>query len=165
MPDDTIDTSEMPAVADWTGAQRGRFYKPKKLQKTLRIDADVLAWFEAQGPGHLTRMNRALRAAMLMEIRRKKNAKAVGNEVDPAAEANIFAIIEEAVKEGKMVWVPGSNKQELQVLQDNCHPPTQPSPHFEAAIADGKTPAPDTASVNFSISGMSRCSGMFGISS
>jgi uncharacterized protein (DUF4415 family) len=76
MPDDTIDTSEMPEVEDWSGAQRGRFYKPKKLQKTLRIDADVLAWFEAQGPGHLTRMNRALRAAMLMEIRRKKKGEA-----------------------------------------------------------------------------------------
>jgi uncharacterized protein (DUF4415 family) len=76
MPDDTIDTSEMPEVRDWSGAQRGRFYKPRKLQKTLRIDADVLAWFEAQGPGHLTRMNRALRATMLSEIRRKKKGGA-----------------------------------------------------------------------------------------
>jgi uncharacterized protein (DUF4415 family) len=76
MPDDTIDTSEMPEVQDWSGAVRGRFYKPKKVQKTLRIDADVLAWFEAQGPGHLTRMNRVLRAAMLWEIRRKKKGEA-----------------------------------------------------------------------------------------
>jgi uncharacterized protein (DUF4415 family) len=76
MPDVTIDTSDMPEVQDWSGAQRGRFYKPKKLQKTLRIDADVLAWFEAQGPGHLTRMNRALRATMLLEIRRKKKGEA-----------------------------------------------------------------------------------------
>lgn len=77
MPDETIDLSEMPAVTDWSSAERGRFYKPKKLQKTLRIDADVLAWFEAQGPGHLTRMNRALRATMLMEIRRRKRADSV----------------------------------------------------------------------------------------
>jgi uncharacterized protein (DUF4415 family) len=76
MPDDTIDTSEMPELRDWSGAQRGRFYKPRKLQKTLRIDADVLAWFEAQGPGHLTRMNRALRATMLSEIRREKKGGA-----------------------------------------------------------------------------------------
>ena len=41
----------------------------------------------------------------------------------------------------------------------------QPSPHFDAAIAVGKSPALDTASANFSMSGMSRCSGMFGISS
>jgi uncharacterized protein (DUF4415 family) len=51
MPDDTIDTSEMPEVQDWSGAQRGHFYKPRKVQKTLRIDVDVLAWFEAQRPG------------------------------------------------------------------------------------------------------------------
>lgn len=76
MPDDTIDTSDVPEVRDWSGAVRGQFYKPRKLQKTLRIDADVLAWFEAQGPGHLTRMNQALRTAMLGEIRRKKKGKA-----------------------------------------------------------------------------------------
>jgi uncharacterized protein (DUF4415 family) len=76
MPDDTIDTSDIPEVQDWSGAMRGQFYKPRKLQKTLRIDADVLAWFEAQGPGHLTRMNQALRAAMLRELRRKKKGEA-----------------------------------------------------------------------------------------
>lgn len=76
MPEDAIDTSEMPEIKDWSEAQRGRFYKPKKVQKTLRIDADVLAWFEAQGPGHLTRMNRALRATMLLEMRRKKKREA-----------------------------------------------------------------------------------------
>ena len=72
LPDDTVDTSDIPEVQDWSGAERGRFYRPRKVQKTLRIDADVLAWFEAQGPGHLTRMNRALRAAMLNELRRKR---------------------------------------------------------------------------------------------
>jgi uncharacterized protein (DUF4415 family) len=76
MPDETIDTSDIPEVRDWSGAVRGQFYKPRKLQKTLRIDADVLAWFEAQGPGHLTRMNQALRAAMLREIRRKRKGEA-----------------------------------------------------------------------------------------
>jgi uncharacterized protein (DUF4415 family) len=30
----------------------------------LRVDADVLAWFKAQGRGHLTRMNAVLRAYM-----------------------------------------------------------------------------------------------------
>jgi uncharacterized protein (DUF4415 family) len=29
---------------------------------SLRIDADVLAWFKAQGPGYLKRMNAVLRA-------------------------------------------------------------------------------------------------------
>jgi len=59
LPDDTVDTLDIPEVRDWSGAERGRFYRPRKVQKTLRIDADVLAWFEAQGAGHLTRMNRS----------------------------------------------------------------------------------------------------------
>ncbi|HKM61069.1 MAG TPA: BrnA antitoxin family protein [Acidisphaera sp.] len=75
MPEDTIETSEIPEVRDWSDAERGRFYRPRKVQKTLRIDADVLAWFESQGPGYLTRMNHALRAAMLNEMRRKSNSE------------------------------------------------------------------------------------------
>jgi uncharacterized protein (DUF4415 family) len=30
----------------------------------LRVDTDVLAWFKAQGRGHLTRMNAVLRSYM-----------------------------------------------------------------------------------------------------
>ena len=40
-------------------------FKPLKTSVTIRIDADVLAWFKSQGAGHLTRMNAALRDAML----------------------------------------------------------------------------------------------------
>nr|WP_288393117.1 BrnA antitoxin family protein [uncultured Herbaspirillum sp.] len=40
-------------------------YKPLKTSVTIRIDADVLAWFKSQGRGHLTRMNAVLREAML----------------------------------------------------------------------------------------------------
>ncbi|MBN8904673.1 MAG: hypothetical protein BGO51_25220 [Rhodospirillales bacterium 69-11] len=73
-PDDTINLADpdAPEALDWSDATRGRFYRPRKILKTLRIDADVLAWFEAQGPGHLTRMNRVLRASMLRGIRRGK---------------------------------------------------------------------------------------------
>ncbi len=35
---------------------------PGKASVHLRIDEDVLAWFKAQGSGHLTRMNAVLRA-------------------------------------------------------------------------------------------------------
>jgi len=41
-----IDTREMPEVRDWSGAERGRFYRPVKQQITLRLDADVVAWFK-----------------------------------------------------------------------------------------------------------------------
>jgi uncharacterized protein (DUF4415 family) len=39
-------------------------YKPIKKPITLRIDADVLAWFKKQGQGYQTRINRALRKLM-----------------------------------------------------------------------------------------------------
>jgi uncharacterized protein (DUF4415 family) len=41
------------------------FYRPRKQAVTLRLDADVLAWFRASGPGYQTRINKLLRAAML----------------------------------------------------------------------------------------------------
>jgi uncharacterized protein (DUF4415 family) len=47
--DDEIDTSDIPVRADWSRAQVGRFYRPIKKQVTLRIDADVLAWFKSKG--------------------------------------------------------------------------------------------------------------------
>jgi uncharacterized protein (DUF4415 family) len=38
-----------------------RYYKPLKQPVTLRLDADVLAWFKKRGRGYQTRINRALR--------------------------------------------------------------------------------------------------------
>ena len=74
MPDSDIDTSDpdAPEVTDWSGAVRGRFYRPVKQLKSLRIDADVLAYFQAQGPGYQTRINRVLRASMLRDLRRHR---------------------------------------------------------------------------------------------
>ena len=40
-------------------------YKPIKKPVTLRLDADVLAWFQRQGRGYQTRINRALRKVMM----------------------------------------------------------------------------------------------------
>ncbi len=42
-------------------------YKPVKKPVTLRLDADVLAWFKKQGRGYQTRINRALRRLMMGE--------------------------------------------------------------------------------------------------
>jgi uncharacterized protein (DUF4415 family) len=39
-------------------------YRPIKKPVTLRLDADVIAWFKTQGRGYQTRINRALRALM-----------------------------------------------------------------------------------------------------
>jgi len=41
-----------------------KYYKPLKKPVTLRLDADVLAWFKKQGRGYQTRINRALRKVM-----------------------------------------------------------------------------------------------------
>ena len=64
LPDDRIDTSEIPEVLDWSDARRGLFYRPVKKQITLRLDADVVTWFKSRVPGgrgYQTEINRALR--------------------------------------------------------------------------------------------------------
>jgi uncharacterized protein (DUF4415 family) len=57
----TVDTSDIPEVGDWDGAERGRFYRPVKKQVTLRIDADVISWFKSRGDKYQTKINAALR--------------------------------------------------------------------------------------------------------
>ncbi|MCE2392910.1 MAG: BrnA antitoxin family protein [Proteobacteria bacterium] len=62
--DREIDTSDVPEVLDWSGARRGLLYRPVKKQITLRLDADVLAWFKSNAPGgrgYQTEINRVLR--------------------------------------------------------------------------------------------------------
>ena len=61
LPDSEIDTGDCPEIADFKGGVRGRFYRPIKQQVTLRIDADLLAWFKGQGERYQTRINAALR--------------------------------------------------------------------------------------------------------
>ncbi len=63
LPDERIDTSDVPEVRDWRGAKRGAFYRPVKRQLTLRLDADIVEWFKAgTSKGYQTRINEALRA-------------------------------------------------------------------------------------------------------
>jgi len=42
--------------------RRGLRPVPPKASVSLRVDADVLAWFKSQGRGYQTRMNAVLRA-------------------------------------------------------------------------------------------------------
>lgn len=42
-------------------------YRPVKKPVTLRLDADVLEWFQRDGRGYQTRINVALRKAMVAE--------------------------------------------------------------------------------------------------
>ncbi len=64
LPDEKIDTGDIPELRDWSGARRGVFYRPVKRQITLRLDADLIAWFKERAPGgrgYQTDINRALR--------------------------------------------------------------------------------------------------------
>ncbi len=64
LPDDEIDTADVPEQVDWTGAKRGMFYRPIKKQITLRIDADLIEWFRqhsSSDTGYQTKINQALR--------------------------------------------------------------------------------------------------------
>ena len=64
LPDREINTNDIPEILDWSGARRGALYRPVKQQITLRLDADVVAWFKANvqgGRGYQTEINRVLR--------------------------------------------------------------------------------------------------------
>ena len=67
MPDDEVDTSDMPELTDAQLAEtkRPEHCRPVKKQITARLDADVLVWLEAGGKGCQSRMNAILRQAML----------------------------------------------------------------------------------------------------
>ena len=64
LPDDEIDTTDAPEILDWSDARRGVFYRPVKKQITIRLDADIIAWFKVHargGRGYQTDINGALR--------------------------------------------------------------------------------------------------------
>lgn len=68
MQDKDIDLSEIPELTPQMFAQaivrRGLEPTPNKLQLTLRLDRDVVAWFRKQGRGYQTQINALLRAYM-----------------------------------------------------------------------------------------------------
>ena len=79
LPDGAIDTSDAPELLDWSGARRGLFYRPVKQQLTLRLDADVLAWFKSHTTakeGYQTRINRALREYVQRQAGPTRRSKA-----------------------------------------------------------------------------------------
>lgn len=63
--DASIDFSDAPLVVDWSGAEIGKFYRPKKKPVTMRLDSDVIAWLKADGRGYQTKANGLLRHAMI----------------------------------------------------------------------------------------------------
>lgn len=57
---------------DWSTVQAG--IPGPKQQLTMRFDADVIAWFKAQGSGYQTRMNAVLRSYVEHQKRRAAEA-------------------------------------------------------------------------------------------
>ena len=76
LPDETIDTSDIPELSDeaWNAGVRGRFYRPVKQQITARVDADVLDWLKSQGRGYQGRLNAILRREMLASLKQARGA-------------------------------------------------------------------------------------------
>ena len=74
--DADIDLADCPEMTPemWQRAvvRRGLQPAPPKAQLTLRIDQDVLAWFQAQGRGYKAMMNALLRTYMEAQSRPKK---------------------------------------------------------------------------------------------
>lgn len=78
--DDQIDTTDIPEAPaeNWMHARRGEFYRPRKQAVTIRLDADVVAWFKerADKGGYQTEINRALRRYVsAVESKRSQTVK------------------------------------------------------------------------------------------
>ena len=64
-PDSRIDFSDAAEIKRLPAKfEVGRFYRPIKQAVSLRVDADVLAWFRARGKKYQTYMNEVLRREM-----------------------------------------------------------------------------------------------------
>ena len=64
MTDEDIDTSDIPLLDDDFFARAELRLPEPKQSVTIRLDADVVEWFKAQGKGYQTRINAVLRRYM-----------------------------------------------------------------------------------------------------
>jgi len=65
-------SAEEPKGRHFSLPERMEWYKPLKKPVTLRLDADVIAWFKKSGRGYQTRINGALRKMMKDEMKEEK---------------------------------------------------------------------------------------------
>ncbi len=70
MTDDQIDTSDIPPLGEDFFAHAQIRLPRNKRHITLRLDADVLDWFQASGKGYQTRINAVLRRYVEAQGRR-----------------------------------------------------------------------------------------------
>ena len=78
--DDEIDFSDIPEADDafFARAVPRQIYRRLKQQLTLRIDADLIAWFKREagedGKGYQTRINQALREYVAAKESKRRKA-------------------------------------------------------------------------------------------
>lgn len=69
-PDSRTDFSDAPEFQPRASdIQFGRFFRPVKQLVSIRVDADVLAWYRGRGKKYQTYMNEVLRREMLSDSR------------------------------------------------------------------------------------------------
>ena len=73
MPDDEIDLSDIPEMteAEWAKAKRGMFYKPDWQDITLRLDQNIIDWFEEHAE-NLDKAHQYINQALMEHIRRER---------------------------------------------------------------------------------------------
>jgi uncharacterized protein (DUF4415 family) len=62
------------SLADGETGAEARWDRPRKRRISLRVDVEVVDWFQSKGPGYQTRMNRILRRVM-MEGKKRRDEK------------------------------------------------------------------------------------------
>ncbi|MBV4535051.1 BrnA antitoxin family protein [Pseudomonas urmiensis] len=68
--DQQIDTSDIAELGE-DFFRQAELRVPAKQAVTIRLDADVLAWFKEQGTGYQTRINQLLRQYMQAQHRHR----------------------------------------------------------------------------------------------
>ncbi len=58
---------------------RGKQAAPTKVSTTIRLDADVLAFFRSKGAGYQTRINDALRSTIEKDLTTRSTGRAPGS--------------------------------------------------------------------------------------
>ena len=63
------DSDEIPETSDdaWATSVRGKHAKAMEAAISIRLDAEVMAWLRAKGPGYQAEINRILREKMAAE--------------------------------------------------------------------------------------------------
>lgn len=73
-PDSEINFRDIPRQDldsdQWKNGVVGKYFRPIKEPIALRLDADIIAWFKAQGKGYQTRINEILRSEMVKRVSR-----------------------------------------------------------------------------------------------